>query len=390
MVGKSISTTDVHKILDKYDMENITIVTAASHSALPLIYGAKKEGFKTALVCTDSRRKKVYQSFQAAQPDEIIEIDGWDKFLSEKVQEELIRRNGIIIPHGSFVEYIGAEKLIHNCKVPQFGNRYSLEWEYERARQRAWLEGMAGLEMPKEYNIEEIEEGKLAIVKFSGAKGGRGFFKIRSKKEVPEVLEELVKAGVITEEDAKDEKRTIQQYIAGSRYYHHFFFSPLNKKDEWQVRVEGRNIGRLELNGMDRRDETNIDDIHRTGLNPAELKEAGIWPTYTVCGNIPLYLRESLLPDVLEAGDKTVKASLDLFPPGIIGPFCLETFCTSDLKFVTFEISARIVAGTSIYARGSPYAVYDYGAEEEMSMARRIAREIKIAIGSDKLKEVIV
>jgi 5-formaminoimidazole-4-carboxamide-1-(beta)-D-ribofuranosyl 5'-monophosphate synthetase len=89
-------------------------------------------------------------------------------------------------------------------------------------------------------------------------------------------------------------------------------------------------------------------------------------------------------------GDKTVKASMELFPPGMIGPFCLETFCRADLKFVTFEISARIVAGTSVYATGSPYAVYDWGAKEEMSMSKRIAREIKIAARTDRLKEVIV
>jgi 5-formaminoimidazole-4-carboxamide-1-(beta)-D-ribofuranosyl 5'-monophosphate synthetase len=379
----TIPTKYIHEILESYDRKKITVVTAASHSALQIIHGAQKEGLKTALVC-DRKREKLYKSFQKSKPDEFIYIDEWDDFLRDNIQEELKGMNGIVVTHGSFVEYIKSENLLEYCDVPQFGNRKVLEWESDRQKQREWLEGKAGLKMPKHYKLDEFEEGKLAIVKFGGAKGGQGFFKIKSKDEADKILDEMK----LSENERS--KITIQEYIAGSRYYHHFFYSPLDKKREWQVKVEGKNVGRLELNGMDRRDETNIDDLHRAGLNPTEMKKAGIRPSYTVCGNIPLVMRESLLPKVFEMGEKTVKASLELFPGGMIGPFCLETFVTSDLDHVVFEISTRIVAGTNIYPAGSPYADYDWGEKAEMSMGRRIAREIKLAARTNRLKEVIV
>jgi len=72
-----------------------------------------------------------------------------------------------------------------------------------------------------------------------------------------------------------------------------------------------------------------------------------------------------------------VEASVEIAPPGIIGPFCLETVVTDDLKIYTFEISARIVAGTNVGIGISPYAYLKYG--EIMWMGKRIAREIKQA-----------
>jgi 5-formaminoimidazole-4-carboxamide-1-(beta)-D-ribofuranosyl 5'-monophosphate synthetase len=78
---------------------------------------------------------------------------------------------------------------------------------------------------------------------------------------------------------------------------------------------------------------------------------------------------------------------VELAPPGIIGPFCLETVITDDLKIYTFEISARIVAGTNIGIGTSPYAYLRYGAD--MYMGRRIALELKEAREQGKLPEVL-
>ena len=86
-------------------------------------------------------------------------------------------------------------------------------------------------------------------------------------------------------------------------------------------------------------------------------------------------------------GEDVVKMSKEISPPGIIGPFCLETVITDDLKIFTFEISARIVAGSNVGIGTSPYAYLKYG--EGMYMGRRIAREIKNAIASNKLEKVV-
>jgi 5-formaminoimidazole-4-carboxamide-1-(beta)-D-ribofuranosyl 5'-monophosphate synthetase len=86
-------------------------------------------------------------------------------------------------------------------------------------------------------------------------------------------------------------------------------------------------------------------------------------------------------------GEKVHKKAKDFAPPGIIGPFCLETVITDTLEIYTFEISARIVAGTNIGIGTSPYAYLRYG--ENMYMGRRIAVEIKEAQNEDKLQMVL-
>jgi 5-formaminoimidazole-4-carboxamide-1-(beta)-D-ribofuranosyl 5'-monophosphate synthetase len=86
-------------------------------------------------------------------------------------------------------------------------------------------------------------------------------------------------------------------------------------------------------------------------------------------------------------GENVVEASKKLFPPGITGPFCIETVCTPDLDFYAFEISGRIVAGTNLYPNGSPYSCYYF--EEPMSTGRRIARELREANEIGLLDRVI-
>ena len=86
-------------------------------------------------------------------------------------------------------------------------------------------------------------------------------------------------------------------------------------------------------------------------------------------------------------GDSVHKKAKELSPPGIIGPFCLETVITDDLKIFTFEISARIVAGTNVGIGTSPYAYLKYG--ENMYMGRRIAIEVKQAKELKRLQDIL-
>ena len=380
-----IEKTQIDAILKKYNKKEITIATICSHSALQIFHGAKQENFRTLGICTNDAQKKTYEAFPSSTPDEFLKVNSWKDIMDEKIQKELIKRNVIIVPHGSFVEYVGTDNLLDKFSVPMLGNRKSLEWESDRRKQRKWLEKSAGLEMPKEFSRNEIKEGKLYFVKFGGAKGGKGFFKIRSANQIDDELEKLVKMNVIKKSDVKS--ITIQAYIPGSRYYHHFFFSPLSNEG-WEIYSDGKLLGSITLMGIDRRDETNIDDLHRTGLNPSEMREMGIMPSYSVAGNTPLIARESQLPKVFDLAEKVVKASAKLFPSGITGPFCLETFFTPEMKYITFEISCRIVAGTNLYPAGSPYTVYAYG-DVALSTGRRIAQEIKSAIKTNQLEKII-
>ncbi len=376
-----ITKNEIYRILENYDKDKITIATICSHSALQIFFGAKQEGFKTLGIYSNDLQKRTYEAFQSSSPEEFLKVNGWKNILDENFQEELIRRNVIIVPHGSFIEYVGSDNLLNKFAVPMFGNRNSLEWEADRKKQREWLEKNAGLEMPKEYSRNELQQGRLYFVKFGGAKGGKGFFKIRSPDQLDEEIEKMVKTKMLAKTDVKS--LTIQDYIPGSRYYHHFFFSPLSTEG-WKINSNGSII----FMGIDRRDETNIDDLHRTGLNPSEMKEIGIMPSYRVAGNTPLIARESQLPKIFDLADKAVKASIKLFPPGMVGPFCLETFFTPEMKYITFEISCRIVAGTNLYPSGSPYTTYAYG-DSSISTGRRIAQELKTAIKTNQLEKII-
>ncbi|MCK7516107.1 MAG: DUF1297 domain-containing protein [Desulfobacterales bacterium] len=168
--------------------------------------------------------------------------------------------------------------------------------------------------------------------------------------------------------------------MLGTRYYLHFFHSPLRTDG---YRIEGGK-GIIELMSMDRRDESNIDEMCRLG-GQKELKEDGIYPTFVVTGNIPLVIRESLLPKAFSMAEEVVKVSYNLFG-GMIGPFCLETVVTDKLEFVVFEISARIVAGTNPYISGSPYSDL---IEPGISTGRRIAQEVRLGIDRDALGEIL-
>ena len=100
MVPKS----KIEKILKGYDPEDITLATMCSHSSLQIFHGARKLGFKT-LGITITHDTKYYDAFPLAKPDEIIRYKSFDDM--ESKVDDLLDRNTIIIPHGSFVEYMG-------------------------------------------------------------------------------------------------------------------------------------------------------------------------------------------------------------------------------------------------------------------------------------------
>ncbi|MGA1820953.1 MAG: formate--phosphoribosylaminoimidazolecarboxamide ligase [Thermoplasmatota archaeon] len=351
----------ITKILDSYDKNDLTVTTVCSHSSLQIFHGARKEGMKTMGISI-GRAPKIFDAFPAAKPDSFLVLDDY-KELPDHL-DEIRNKNGILIPHGSFVEYLGADNF-RNLMVPTFGNRNVLEWESDRNKERVWLE-RAGISMPRE--IKDPKKIDVPVmVKYQGAKGGRGFFIAKDYNQF--------KMGIDHEQ-----KYNIQEYILGTRYYLHFFHSPLRTDG---YKVDGAR-GIVELMSMDRRDETNIDEMYKLG-SQEELKEHGIYPTFVVTGNLPLVIRESLLPKAFEMAESVVRESYELFG-GMVGPFCLETVVTDQLKFKVFEISARIVAGTNPFISGSPYADL---IEDGLSTGRRIAQEIKLGVGLNRLDEII-
>jgi len=353
-----VSREKIEEIVEGYQ-NDFTIATVCSHSSLQIFHGAKLEGFKTLGIAVN-KIPKYYDAFPKAKPDSFMIVKDYDEILERA--GELTDKSAILVPHGSFVEYLGYRNFL-KLDVPSFGNRKVLEWESDRSKERLWLTS-AGVKMPKQ--IERPEDiDRPVLVKYHGAKGGRGFFIAKDYHDF--------KIGI----DMK-QKYTIQEYILGTRYYIHFFYSPIVERG-YKLRK-----GSLELMSIDRRDESNIDEMYKLG-SQEELKRLGLFPTFVVTGNIPVVLRESLLPKAFEMGERVVEKSLELFG-GMIGPFSLETIVNDRLEFTVFEISSRIVAGTNLYIYGSPYSDL---LEERMSTGRRVAREIRIAREKNRLMEIL-
>jgi 5-formaminoimidazole-4-carboxamide-1-(beta)-D-ribofuranosyl 5'-monophosphate synthetase len=354
-MGPSLSTEEQVRPLKG---RPITVATFCSHSSLQIFHGAKEEGFRTLGIARGAP-PKYYDAFPRAKPDTFLTIPELADLPTAATQ---LRDAGtLLVPHGSFVEYLGAGQF-QSLDVPVFGNRKVLEWESDRKKEREWLHS-AGVPTPRVYEEFDDVDGPV-IVKYYGAKGGKGFVLAKNRS----ALEGFTPTGPYV----------VQEYILGTRYYIHFFYSPLST-DGYRV-----GSGRLELLGMDRRDEANIDELYKLGAQE-ELLRAGIRPTFVVTGNVPVVLRESLLPQVFDIGARIVERSIELFG-GMVGPFCVEGIVTEELKFKVFEVSTRIVAGTNLFPSGSPYS--DLIAPN-LSTGRRIGLEIKRAVSEDRLREIV-
>lgn len=328
------------------------IATLGSHSALQILKGARDEGFETICVATPDRIS-LYKRFKFI--DKIYEIPNFSHF--PKIEKRLIADSAIIIPHGSFVAYLGIEKN-KRMKVAYFGNKKVLDWESDRIKQREWMK-KARVPVPKRFS-KDSKIDRPVIVKSYGASGGHGYFFAKNQKEFDARIKNF-----------KARDFLIQEYVIGVPLYIHYFYSPLTKT--------------LQILSIDKRYETNVDSLGRI---PSHNQQGlGIEPSFVVVGNSPLALRESLLAEAYNMGERVVATSQKLIQGGIWGPFCLETIITPEQKFSIIEISCRIVAGTNLFIDGSPYASLYY--DTQVSTGRRIAMEIKEAIKTNQLKKIL-
>ncbi|MDV3103950.1 formate--phosphoribosylaminoimidazolecarboxamide ligase family protein [Thermococcus waiotapuensis] len=379
MIGRD----EILGILEKYNPERITVGVIGSHSALDIADGAKEEGLSVLVVAQRGRHRTYAEYFKLRKTrdgltkgfiDEVIVVDKFAQVID--VQDELIRRNVIFVPNRSFVVYTGIERVENDFRVPLFGNRNLLRSE-ERSEEKSyyWLLEKAKLPYPEEVKPEEIDNVGLVIVKLPHAKKRleRGFFTAASYREFREKAGKLIRLGVITEEDLA--KARIERYIIGPVFNFDFFYSPID--------------GEIELLGIDWRFETSLDGhVRLPASQQLTLPEWQFEPEYTVCGHASSTLRESLLEKVFEMAEKYVKATQEYYPPGIIGPFTLQTAVDKDLNFYIYDVAPRTGGGTNIHmAMGHPYGNSLW--RKPMSTGRRIALEIKRAIELDELEKVV-
>ena len=376
------------EILERYDSSGIRIATIGSHSALDVCDGATEEGFRTLVVCEKGREAPYSRYFRAVRDqdgrtvrgmvDEAIILGKFDEVLSEKMQHRLRKANVGFVPNRSFTSYCELDAIEDKFMVPLFGSRSLLRTE-EREEERSyyWILERAKLPAPEKFKDPKDIDG-LAIVKLHHKVKPleRGFFTAASYKEYMEKSEALLKQGVISKEDLASAR--IERYIIGPIFNFDFFYSPIEDRGE-----------KLELLGIDWRFETSLDGHVRL---PAEqqmtLAEAQRIPEYVVVGHNSATLRESSLKDIFDIAERYVKATQDSFPPGIIGPFTLQTAVDKDLKFWVYDVAPRIGGGTNVHvSTGHPYGNSLW--RRPMSTGRRMAMEIRRGIENGRLGELV-
>ena len=358
----------VHRIVDSYDLNNISIGAIGSHSALDIADGAKDEGFRTVVVCQEGREKPYL--FYKRIVDEVILLKRFSDIVRPEVQKQLREKNTIFVPHRAFTTYVDYDSIENSFEVPIFGNRMMLRTEERNApiNQYHILE-RAGIRYPKVFSSpDEIDRPVIVKVHEAKRKIERAFFVASSASDFYTKVKERVAKGIIAEEDVASAK--IEEFIIGTYFNFNYFYSPTS--------------GRVEFLGIDRRLQTDLFDY--VTLPARQQLEINIPLQNIEIGHTPATIRESMLEKVFELGEKFVIATKEMFPPGIIGPFALQSVVTKDLEIVVYDVSPR-VPGSPIISTTSPYTKYLFG--HSVSTGRRIAMEIKRAIELERLKEVV-
>ncbi len=360
--------------------KNFTIAVLGSHSALEVCRGAKDEGFRT-LVVARKGREKTYNFYYKSQNqlgcvDSCLILEKYSDILTSEVQRILNANNCIFVPHRSFEVYLNFDyKAIEKkFSVPIFGNRKLLKIEERGTKPNQYdLLQKANIRYPEQFaEPEKIE--RLCLVKVLEKERGfeRAFFLVDSYQDYLNQTEEKLKKGVFTPEQLK--KAVVEEFILGVQVNFNFFYSPLYK--------------RLELLGTDTRRQTNIEGINKLPISYQTEVLSKVVMKYEEAGHIAVTVLESLLEKAFVLGEKFVQASQKIYPPGIIGPFSLQTVITPgppQKEIVVIDVSPRMPGSPGIIA--TPYSQYLFG--KNMSLGRRVALEIKQAVKEKKLEKII-
>ncbi|MBI5619656.1 DUF1297 domain-containing protein [Candidatus Gottesmanbacteria bacterium] len=357
-----------------------TIAVLGSHSALDVCRGAKDERLET-LVIAEIGREQTYASYYKSRPgigcvDECMVLDHFSDILSPDFQKKLRAKNVIFIPHRSFEAYLNFDyRAIENdFHVPMFGNKYLLKIEERQSRPNQYdLLEEANIRYPKQYSSPKAID-RLCMVKVSERTRvfERAFFLVSGYQDYVKKTKEMMGNQKITGQALA--ASVIEEFVVGTPVNFNFFYSPINK--------------RLELMGTDTRRQTNLDGVLRVPATYQEAVLKSLPLTFEESGHIAVTVLESMLEKAFSLGEAFVAATKRLYPPGIIGPFALQSIITSGppkKDIVVIDVSPRMPGSPGISA--TPYGAYLYG--KSMSVGRRVAKEIREAYTKHAMERII-
>lgn len=371
---------NIPKTFESYNLSTLTVATLGSHSALDVCRGAKNLGFRT-LVVTEKGREKTYEKYYKTEGrlgcvDETITLNKFSDLLNPEIQKKLLDKNSIFVPNRSFEAYLNFdyEKIENDFKVPMFGNRQLLKIE-ERGRKenQYYLLEKSGIKYPKQFK-DPTEIDRLCLVKVQEKKRvfERAFFLTESYQDYSHQIKEKLEEGIFTEEQLK--QAVIEEFVVGVQVNFNFFYSPVSD--------------RLELLGTDMRRQTNIEGLLKIPSSYQNDVSKKIQVKYEEAGHIAVTVLESILEKAFELGEKFVKTSKELFAPGIIGPFALQSIITAGppkKDIVVIDISPRMPGSPGISS--TPYGNYLYG--QPISVGQRVAMEISQAIKLNSFAKIL-
>lgn len=373
-----IAAADINKVLESYDSKKIRIGSLGGHSALDVCRGAKKEGFETVVVAVKGR-EKTYQTYYKTRGDKgcvdhVIVVDSFDDISKPEIQQQLRDLNVIFIHSRYFWVYCDFNKIENEFLVPIFGTRQLVrKEERDEEKNQYYLLKEAGIPTPKQFsNPKDINE--LVIVKPSEAERSyeRAFFLANNYEEYQKNGQQMVDNGRITKESL--DAAVIETFVLGPQLNINYFYSPLT--------------GEMELLGTDTRRQTNLDGILRLTAQQQQEVLKHVEVKYIENGHQNVTIKESLLEKAFEVGERFVRATKDVYDPGIIGPFALQGAVTAGPpkeEFYVFDVSMRIPGSPGTMF--TPYTGYLYG--DSISVGQRIAMEIKEAIKQNRLGEIV-
>jgi len=374
-----IKRGEIQKIVDTYDKKNITIGVLGGHSGLDVSRGAKKHGFKTIAVCQKGREKTYTKYYKTRKDgrgciDETIVLDKFADITKKEVQEKLREKNTIFIHSRYFWVYFDFKDIENKFKVPIYGTRGMVKLEERDVpKNQYYLLKKAGIRYPKIYKKPQ-DIDRLVIVKVNEAIRGyeRAFFFAASFDEYKKKSNDMLKKKLITKEAL--EKSVIEEYIVGAQVNFNYFYSVID--DE------------LEIMGTDTRRQTNLDGLLRLPANEQLEVLKYLRPKMIETGHIAATTKESIIEKIFNIGEKFVRTTKKEVPPGIIGPFALQGSIAADRgkeEMVVFDVSMRIPG--SPLTRFTPHSGYLY--DDSISYGERVAMEIKKAVETDRLKEIV-
>jgi 5-formaminoimidazole-4-carboxamide-1-(beta)-D-ribofuranosyl 5'-monophosphate synthetase len=376
-----VEATSPSAALASYDTRRLTLACIGSHSALDVCLGAKRAGLATLVITAPGRERTYAVAYRSRQDgtgcvDETLMVAHFSDIINAQVQEALLERNVIFVPNRSFEVYArerhSYDAIERGMLVPMFGSRSLLRAEErdEPDNQYRLLEE-ASIRYPRRLPGPEAIDG-LTMIKAPHArvKFERAFFLASNPEQYRKRAAHYLATGNVTEEGLAS--AVFEEYILGPTINLNFFWSPI--------------LGELELLGTDTRRQTNIDGIRSLlAVDQAPLG-AAFTASMEEAGHIAATMTESMLESAFELGERFVRASQKLRPPGVIGPFALQCVIAAGppKSFVVYDVSLRIPGSPG--TKYTPYSAYRWG--QEMSVGERIAKEVVLARDSGRLAEI--